>query len=228
VSLPKAESYFVGKESRPQLRMMVMTGETITPDEKMQFAILDMEIRAMQDFQLSIDRRDIDTAINQILGCTGTIFSTGAGTSSAVARRFAHLLTCCGTHSIYLDSAQAMHGYSAILRELDLLVAFSRGGETEEVNYVMALANEKGIPRIGILENTNSQMVNLCSHVVFASVNPENDAYGVIPFSSTLVQMAAGDMLCAGILARRGYSQSEFATFHPGGAVGNRLDESNR
>lgn len=201
-----------------------MKSKTAEQNEGLQAAILEMEIRALQDFLSAIDRQNIENATRVILDCDGTVFVIGSGTSSTVARRFAHLLTCSGGHSIYLDSAQAMHGYSAILRHNDALIAFSRGGESMEVNYVINLAKTKNLERVGILENLSSTMSRLCSLIIHTTVKPENDAFDVIPFSSTIVQIAAGDLICAGVLEARGYSATDFAIYHPGGAVGDRLN----
>lgn len=185
--------------------------------------VLAKEMNALKDFQAGLSWQDFDRAKDLILGCEGTVYVIGAGTSSALARRLAHLLTCSGAHAVYLDSAQARHGYSGILRAQDLIIAFSRGGETSEINQLVRLAAEQEVATIAILENLSSELGRLCELALHVPVAPENDAFGVIPLASTLVHAAAGDVLCAAVLEVRGYSEEEFALLHPGGAVGKRL-----
>jgi arabinose-5-phosphate isomerase len=53
---------------------------------------------------------------------------------------------------------------------------------------------------------------------------PESvDPYGMIATGSSLVNGAAGDVLCVLLLERRGYTRAQFGVTHPGGAVGERL-----
>jgi arabinose-5-phosphate isomerase len=51
----------------------------------------------------------------------------------------------------------------------------------------------------------------------------EADPFNLIPTTSTTVQMALGDAVAIAILHKRRFSQSEFAKYHPGGALGKRL-----
>ena len=124
---------------------------------------------------------------------------------------------------MFLDAGQAQHGYSAIVSVRDVLIAFSRGGETDEVNYVLRIARKRGAKVIGIMEKGGSTMAELSDVVLCARVAPENDAVDVIPLASTLAHAAVGDVLCAAVLTIQGFDDQEFAKLHPGGAVGKRL-----
>ena len=98
--------------------------------------MLDSEIRALTNIKEQLDHRQIQAALQAILSCSGRIYITGSGTSSTVARRMAHTFTCSGAPSMYLDSGQCQHGYSALLQPDDVLIAISRGGETDEINFL--------------------------------------------------------------------------------------------
>ncbi len=188
--------------------------------------ILDQEIRALQTIKERLDVRSMKVALDLIQDCQGIILVLGSGTSSSIARRMAHVLTCSGTRAIFLDPGQAQHGYSGIVQGQDLLISFSRGGETDEINHVLRIAKNRGAKIIGIMEQQESTMARLSDVVLAAPIDPENDAIGVLPLASTLVHAVIGDMLCAAVLQSRGYADDEFAALHPGGAVGKRL--SNR
>ncbi len=186
-------------------------------------SILGKEIGALQALEGQLDWEILERALDMLLACDGTIWVTGAGTSGTIARRFAHTLTCSGLPAAFLDPGQAQHGYAGILRPRDLLLGFSRGGETDEVNHLLAIAQSKQTAAISILENATSPMAGLSTLVIQYSMAPELDAEGFIPFSSTLAQAAIGDLLCAGVLQARGHSDQVFSSLHPGGAVGKRL-----
>ncbi|MGD8621123.1 MAG: HAD-IIA family hydrolase [Anaerolineales bacterium] len=186
-------------------------------------ALLDKESSAIAGLRSGLDWSSVQASVELLLGCDGLVHVTGAGTSSSLARRLAHVLTCSGLPSVYLDSAQAQHGYSALIQTADVVIAFSRGGETDEINHVLKIARSKGARTIAISEKQQSSMAALVDHLLLAYVTPEDDAGGVIPLASTLAHAAVGDILCNAILNEKGLSEQEFASHHPGGAVGKRL-----
>jgi 4-nitrophenyl phosphatase len=184
---------------------------------------LTQESRAIATLKDHLDYTTLSKALRMILETTGMTLVAGAGTSSSIARRLAHVLTCSGGRAVFLDPGQSQHGYSALISPDDLVIAFSRGGETQEVNHVLRIAQQIGSKTIGILEDDDSTMASLCDVALIGRVSPDNDAGGVIPLASTLAHAAIGDILCAGLLEARGIPESEFGRYHPGGAVGLRL-----
>jgi 4-nitrophenyl phosphatase len=185
--------------------------------------VLAQESSALAELAIQLNPDAMSRAVEAILTCEGRVLVTGAGTSSSLARRLAHLLTCSGAPAVYVDAGQSQHGYSAIVTEHDVLIAFSRGGETADIIFLLSIAAERGATRIGVLEDLQSSMAKLCDEVLPARVSRENDAGGIIPLASTLAQAAVGDILCAAVLEVRGYSDVQFGRLHPGGAVGERL-----
>ena len=187
--------------------------------------MLDSEIHALVELKTNLDHYQLQSALNLIRNCEGKVFITGSGTSSSVARRMAHTFTCSGVPSVYLDAGQCQHGYSAILSKSDLLIGISRGGETDEVNFLCKLAKNKGIKIISILENTQSTLGRLSDVILIGAVKSENEPLKTIPLSSTLIQEALGDILCHAINREKGFGMEEFGVYHPGGAVGKALNK---
>jgi arabinose-5-phosphate isomerase len=188
--------------------------------EKFGKSVLQNEIQAMQALRKELDYQVLQAALNLILSCEGMILIAGSGTSSTIARRLAHTLTCSNLPAYFLDPGQCIHGYSAILRNRDILINFSRGGETDEVNFLAEVAREKGAIVISILENDKSTLANLSDIAITASVCLENESIETIPLSHTIIQAAVGDILCAAINQIKEFDPEEFIKFHPGGAVG--------
>lgn len=48
-------------------------------------------------------------AVVMMLTCQGHVLTAGAGTSNAVAARFAHLLSCCGTPALFIHPGDSQH-----------------------------------------------------------------------------------------------------------------------
>ena len=158
-----------------------------------------------------------------LLACKGHVLVTGAGTSHAVARRMAHLLTCSGTPALLLDAGDGPHGLSGAVPDMDVLVALSKGGPTDELVFLAKVARERGAKVISMTEAPDSELGRLSDVVLKVQSPPEADLLGMIATGSSLVHAAYGDALCAVLLEMRGQTVEGFGKTHPGGAVGNKL-----
>jgi arabinose-5-phosphate isomerase len=67
------------------------------------------------------------------------------------------------------------------------------------------------------------------SDAVYHVIAPGDvDPYGMIATGSSLVNAAAGDVLCNLMLELRGYTKKQFGNTHPEGAVGVKLEEEKK
>ncbi len=185
-------------------------------------SVIDTESRAVASLRDQLGQGLIP-ALRAMLACKGHVIVAGSGTSHAVALRFAHLLSCCGTPALFLHPGDSQHGSAGAIRSEDILVALSKGGETAEVNFLAGVARERGATVIGITEKPMSTLATL-SQIVLEVRAPEGvDPYGMIATGSSLFNSAFCDVLCIALLNMRGYTQEQFGKTHPGGAVGQKL-----
>ncbi len=164
-------------------------------------------------------------AARLLLNCQGHVLVAGAGTSHAVALRFAHLLSCCGTPALFLHPGDSQHGASGAVRAEDILVALSKGGETAEVIFLARVARQRGARVISITEKPRASLGQLSDLVLQIVAPPEIDPYGMVATGSSLFASAFCDALCVALLNLRGYTLAQFGATHPGGAVGIKLKE---
>jgi arabinose-5-phosphate isomerase len=166
---------------------------------------------------------ELGDVIDVLYRCEGHVLVTGAGTSHAMAQRLAHLMSCCGTPALCIHAGDFLHGASGALRPEDVLYVISKGGRSAEINALVEIARARGCSVVAQCENRDSPLARM-SDVVYPIVAPEGvDPYGMIATGSSLVNGAAGDVLCVLLMERRGYSRSQFGETHPGGAVGEKL-----
>jgi len=161
--------------------------------------------------------------VNALFECRGHVLVTGAGTSRAVAERFAHLLSCCGTPALFIHAADSLHGASGAIKPGDVVYIISKGGQSLEINQFAQIAKSRGAVVIAHTEKPESPLGNLADFVFHIVARPEVDPYGMIALGSSLVNSAACDALCVLLLEKRGYSQADFGKTHPGGAVGKKI-----
>ena len=158
-----------------------------------------------------------------MLRCRGHVLVAGAGTSRAVAQRFAHLLACCGTPALFISAPDALHGGAGAVTANDVVYIISKGGRSAEINRFAEIARDRGAKVIVHTEAPDSPLGRLGDAVCCIRAPADVDPYGMIATGSSLVNSAACDALCILLLKLRGYTKQQFGRTHPGGAVGQKI-----
>ncbi len=159
-------------------------------------------------------------AVDLLAGCTGKVFVVGSGTSGAIARRMAHLLSVSGTPSVFVHPMDALHGTMGAFAAGDILIGISRGGETAEINDLMVLAQKRGLPVVALTAEPNSTFGTGADLTVVLTTEGGGDPGGVIAMGSTLVTAVWGDALAYVLMRRKKYGWEQVLETHPAGAVG--------
>lgn len=184
--------------------------------------IIGQEVETLHELAEGLDGNFWECAW-RIAECPGMVWTTGVGTSAAVAERFAHVLNCCGRRAMFLHPSDSLHGHSGVLSKGDLLIAMSRGGESIEVNQLVAIANQLGVATMAFVHDTDSTLAHICQMVLPIRSRQEYELQGVLATTSTVAFCAMCDALAAVVWELRGYTLEEFRRTHPGGAVGRKL-----
>ena len=185
-------------------------------------AVVAREAQAVQALVGQFDS-GLAPVVDLLLACKGHVLVTGAGTSAAVAERFAHLLSCCGTPALFISAANSLHGASGAIRAEDVVFIISKGGHSAEINQFADIARGRGARIIVQTEDPQSPLALKADLVYHIRTVGDVDPYGMIATGSSLVNAAAGDALCILLLELRGYTREDFGRTHPGGAVGMKL-----
>jgi arabinose-5-phosphate isomerase len=158
--------------------------------------------------------------------CTGCILVTGAGTSGTIARRLAHLLSTCGMHAFYINSAEALHGPSAAVSSGDIIIVLSKAGKSAELNQFANVARQRGAKVIAWTWEPESELAKLSDVVVVIRPGPKGEGEGVLPFGSSLANGAVGDALTLLAKRIRGFDLATLTQTHPFGATSELVRES--
>jgi arabinose-5-phosphate isomerase len=186
--------------------------------------IVRCEAEAVAALAAQLDEGLVDV-VSLLLNCKGHVLVTGAGTSRAIAQRLAHLLSCSGTPALFISAADGLHGGSGAVTSNDVVYLISKGGHSAEINQFAEIARTRGAKLVAQTENPESPLAQICDAVFTVKAVGDVDPYGMVATGSSLVNGAAGDVLCVLLLERRGYSKEAFGQTHPGGAVGRKLAE---
>jgi arabinose-5-phosphate isomerase len=162
-------------------------------------------------------------AVRKLYACQGQVLTTGLGKSGIVARKLAATLTSTGTPSHFIHPVEAAHGDLGIVRDSDILIALSRGGNNPEVVGLAARCREFEMTTIAITGRPDSELASASDIVLHTPVAREACPLDLTPTTSAVAAMAMGDALVVSLITMRGFQREDFALFHPSGALGRSL-----
>ncbi len=162
-------------------------------------------------------------AVQHILQCNGRVIVSGVGKSAIVASKIVATLNSTGTPAIFMHAADAIHGDLGTIQENDVVICLSQSGNTPEIKALLPLIKVGKNKLIGITGNMESVLAKQADFVLNTYVEKEACPNNLAPTTSTSAQMSMGDALAICLLELKGFSSSDFAKYHPGGALGKKL-----
>ena len=184
--------------------------------------ILDIEAAALARVQGNLGDPFV-AVVRVILALRGKVVVTGVGKSGYVGQKIAATLSSTGTPAVFLHPVEGMHGDLGVVQEGDLVLALSNSGETEEVLNVVAAAKQRKLPVAALVGRPGSTLAAQADWALDASVDREACPLGLAPTASTTAALALGDAVAMVLEEARGFTADDFAEFHPGGSLGQRL-----
>ncbi|MFH1338276.1 MAG: KpsF/GutQ family sugar-phosphate isomerase [Candidatus Omnitrophota bacterium] len=184
--------------------------------------VLDIEARAIRDLKVKIDKR-FKAAVDMIRLAKGRVVVSGMGKAGIIAQKFSATLSSTGTPSLFLHSADAIHGDLGRVTADDVVVILSNSGETEEIKKLLPILKKIGSKIVALTGNIKSSLARFSDITLDVSVKKEACPLGLAPTASTTAMLAMCDALSVCLLEMKGFKEKDFALFHPGGALGRRL-----
>ena len=166
---------------------------------------------------------EFDKAVEIILGCKGKLVVSGVGKSGLIGAKMAATFASTGTPSFFLHPTEALHGDLGMISKDDVVIAISYSGESEELGSILPHIKRFGTPLIGMTKDTNSTLGRYSDVVIKVEIEKEACPLNIAPTSSTTLTLALGDALAVCLMRARDFQKSDFASFHPGGALGKQL-----
>lgn len=164
-----------------------------------------------------------DKAVEIILSCKGKLIVTGVGKSGLIGAKMAATFASTGTPSFFLHPTEALHGDLGMISHNDVVIAISYSGESEELSSILPHVKRFDIPLIGMTKDKNSTLGRYSDLVIDVVVEKEACPLNIAPTSSTTLTLALGDALAVCLMKAKNFKKSDFASFHPGGALGKQL-----
>ncbi|MFB4331523.1 SIS domain-containing protein [Paenibacillus sp. CR_12] len=184
--------------------------------------LLEEEIEAIHQTKELLDENFI-RAISLMNECTGKLIVTGIGKSGHAARKMAATMVSLGITAVYLNPAEAVHGDLGIVQENDIVIGISKSGESKELIAIYPAIKNLKASIITITANPYSKMAQYSDVVLRIGIKKEAGHLNLAPTSSVIASLALGDALATIVAEMKGFSEEQFAVYHPGGSLGSIL-----
>lgn len=187
--------------------------------------VFDTELAALKAVRALLDQsfnRAVETVVAALKN-HGKIVIIGIGKSGNVGSKIAATLTSTGSTAVVLNSVDALHGDVGIVNDGDVILALSYSGESEELLNLLPVLKRFSIKIISLTGNVKSALARHSDVSLSVKVPKEACPFNLAPTSSTTATLVMGDALAMAVLEARGFTQKDFAKYHPSGAIGRAM-----
>ena len=187
--------------------------------------VFDIEIAALKTVRAQLDRA-FEAAVGTVveaLNRHGKIIVVGIGKSGNVGAKIAATCTSTGATAVVLNSVDALHGDLGIVNDGDVILALSYSGESEELLNLLPALKRFLVKIISLTGDPKSSLALHSDVVLNVRVPKEACPFNLAPTSSTTAMLVMGDALAMVVLQARGFKKSDFARYHPSGAIGRAM-----
>ena len=190
--------------------------------------ILNIEWHDIKKLMDTLDRDVMDRIINLLISVKPSghkVITAGCGTSGATAVRVAHSLNVCEVPSFFLDPSMSIHGGFGAIQKGDVVILFSKGGNTPEVTNYIPVCKEKGAIIIGVSQNDDSALAKLADIYFKIQIDTESDKFNMCASASCTAYCAVWDAIAFTIMRYTDYTKEDLMLIHSGGKVGELLEK---
>lgn len=166
---------------------------------------------------------NFENAVKFIFNSNGRVIVTGIGKSANIAAKIVATFNSTGTPAIFMHAADAIHGDLGIVQKDDVVICISKSGNTPEIKILVPLIKNSNNKIIAITGNIDSFLGKNADFTLNTFVEKEACPNNLAPTTSTTAQLVMGDALAVCLLELKGFTDHDFAKYHPGGALGKRL-----
>ena len=184
-------------------------------------SVIDLQIKALKKLRYSIND-SFDKAVKEIDKCNSKVIVCGVGKSGIIASKISATLASVGTPSFSISASDCSHGDLGRITSKDILILISYSGNTSELKNIIKYAKSNKITLIGIVSNKDSLLYKSSNIKLFIPEVIES-GYGIVPTSSTTIQLSMGDALAIALMKKKKFGKLDFKKFHPSGSLGNKL-----
>ena len=182
--------------------------------------VINLEISGLNKLKKTLNN-SFNEAVNEIAKCQSKVILCGVGKSGLIASKIAATFSSVGTPAFFLSASNSSHGDLGSITKKDVLILISYSGETNELKNIIQYANRNKVLLIGIVSKKDS-ILHKASDIKLLTPQVKESG-GIVPTSSTSVQLALGDALAISVMKQKKFNKLDFKKLHPAGTLGAKL-----
>ncbi len=184
-------------------------------------SVIELEIQGLKKLKRFISS-SFNDAVETIANCNSKVIFGGVGKSGLIATKIASTFSSIGTPSFSISVNDCSHGDLGSITKKDVLILISNSGNSDELKNIIQYANRYKIKLIGIVSKKNSILYK-ASDIKLLIPEVQEAGFGIVPTTSTSVQLSLGDALAISLMHYKKFSKLDFKKFHPAGSLANQL-----
>jgi len=165
-----------------------------------------------------------EKVVKLIANNSGRLIIIGLGKSGIIGRKIVATLNSTGTLSSFIHASDALHGDLGNINHKDIVLFISKSGNTQEIKQLIPIIKSMNLKIIGMTGQLDSCLALESDFILDVSIDKEAGPNNLAPTTSTTAQLIMGDALAISLLRIQNFSKEDFAKFHPGGILGNKLN----
>jgi len=182
--------------------------------------VINLEISGLVKLKKTLNN-SFNNAVKEIARCQSKVILCGVGKSGLIANKIAATFSSVGTPAFFLSASNSSHGDLGSITKKDILILISYSGETNELKNIIQYANRNKVLLIGIVSKKDS-ILHKASDIKLLTPQVKESG-GIVPTSSTSVQLALGDALAISVMKLKKFNKLDFKRLHPAGTLGAKL-----
>ena len=183
--------------------------------------VIELEIKGLKKLRRFINS-SFNNAVEVIANCQSKIIIAGVGKSGLIASKIASTFSSVGTPAFSISASDCSHGDLGSITKKDVLILISNSGNSEELKNIIQYANRYKIKLISVVSKKNSLLYK-AADIKLLLPEVEEAGHGIVPTTSTSVQLSIGDALAISIMNYKKFGKLDFKKFHPAGSLGKKL-----
>lgn len=185
--------------------------------------VLKTELSSIYNVLYNVVDKHFFEFINKIYQSKGRVVVIGMGKSGYVAKKISATLSSTGTPSIFIHPAEAVHGDLGMVSPDDIILMLSFSGETSEILKLIPFFKENENVILSITNDLTSTLSKYSKYTIPLYIEKEACSFNLAPTASSTTTLAIGDAIAVTLMMAKGFTEKDFARYHPGGSLGRKL-----
>lgn len=187
--------------------------------------VIEIEQQAINGLLANLGQEFVDAIglLADAVEAKSKVVVVGVGKSGNISHKIAATLNSTGATAVVLNSQNALHGDLGLISDGDVVLALSYSGETAELVDLIPSIKRFDVKVIGITGKAESTLGAHSDITLLTPVEREACPLNLAPTASSTAALVMGDALAMVLLDARGFTEEDFARYHPGGSLGRAL-----